>query len=93
MRIISPMLARRLAVTRQRLAGEPRPSPGADGILDVVRDLGCLQLDPTSVVARSHLLELLSRLGTYDPAHLDALGEGEAKRAQNVQADIRYNMP
>ena len=73
MRIISPTLARRLAVTRQRLAGEPRPSPDADGILDVVRDLGCLQLDPTNVVARSHLLVLWSRLGTYDPAHLDAL--------------------
>jgi len=73
MRVISPTLARRLAVMRQRLAGEPRPSPDADGILDVVRDLGCLQLDPTNVVARSHLLVLWSRLGTYDPAHLDAL--------------------
>jgi uncharacterized protein YcaQ len=66
-------LARRLTVTCQRLTGEPRPSPDAAGILDVVRDLGCLQLDPTNVVARSHLLVLWSRLGTYDPAHLDTL--------------------
>ncbi len=69
---LSPTLARRLAITRQRLAG-PRPSPDATGIMDVVRDLGCLQLDPINVVARSHQLVLFSRLGAYDLAHLDTL--------------------
>ena len=67
-RTISIDTARRLAVSAQLLAG-PRP----DGILDTVRRLGRLQLDPTSVVARSHLLVLWSRLGTYDPTELDAL--------------------
>ena len=38
-----------------------------------MRDLGCLQIDPISVVARSHLLVLWSRLGPYDVAHLDQL--------------------
>lgn len=71
-RTISLTTARRLAVTRQRLA-EPRPAADADGIMAVVRDIGCLQLDPISVVARSHLLVLWSRLGTYDQAHLDRL--------------------
>ncbi|NIP22845.1 MAG: hypothetical protein GWO38_03240 [Phycisphaerae bacterium] len=65
-------MARRLAITRQRLAG-PRPKPDAAGILAVIRDLNCLQLDPISAVAPSHLLVLWSRLGTYDPAHLDTL--------------------
>jgi hypothetical protein len=64
--------ARRLAIAKQRLAG-PRPSPDAAGMLQVVRDLGCLQLDPISAVERSHLLVLWSRLGPYDPAELDKL--------------------
>src|ERR1043165_3251866 len=71
-RILSPTIARRLAVTRQRLAGCCPPA-NPEAILEVVRDLGCLQLDPISVVARSHLLVLWSRLGTYDPAELDTL--------------------
>ena len=71
-RTISKTTARRLAVTRQRLAGDlPEPTPEA--MLDVVRDLGCLQLDPISAIARSHLLVLWSRLGVYDPADLDRL--------------------
>jgi uncharacterized protein YcaQ len=69
---ISPLLARRLAITRQRLAG-PTPKPDPVSMLDVTRDIGCLQLDPISVVARSHLLVMFSRLGPYEAAHLDKL--------------------
>ncbi|MEO8612908.1 MAG: crosslink repair DNA glycosylase YcaQ family protein [Chloroflexota bacterium] len=69
---ISSTLARQLAVTKQDLAGTP-PEPSPESILNVVRDLGCLQLDPTSAVARSHLLVLWSRLGNYDPADVDRL--------------------
>ena len=64
--------ARRLAVTCQHLAGA-RPAADEAGVLDLVRDIGCLQLDPISVVARTHQLVLLSRLGNYDPVVLDAL--------------------
>lgn len=76
MRTISPTLARRMAIARQRLAGpcsQASARPDAACILDVVRDLGCVQLDPISAVARSHLLVLWSRLGCYDPAELDRL--------------------
>ncbi|MBI5669065.1 MAG: YcaQ family DNA glycosylase [Chloroflexi bacterium] len=69
-RTLTPTTARRLAIARQHLDGQPRP---ADNMLDVIRDLGCLQLDPTSAVARSHLLVLWSRLGNYDRAQLDRL--------------------
>jgi hypothetical protein len=68
MKIVTPRLARRLALTRQRLAG-PRPA----SLLEVGRDLGCLQLDPLSVVARSHQLVLWSRAGAYEMAALDNL--------------------
>lgn len=71
-RVITPAVARRLALTGQRLAG-PRPTADADGIMAVARDLGALQLDPISVVARSQLLVLRSRLGRFDLAELEGL--------------------
>jgi uncharacterized protein YcaQ len=71
-RTISPRLARRLAIRKQHLAG-PRPSADRDGIMEVVRDLGYLQLDPIRVVERSHVLVLWSRLGKFDLSDLDAL--------------------
>lgn len=72
MRAISPSVARRLAITRQGLAGVTQ-SGDRDGILETVRQLGCLQLDPTNVIAPSHRLVLWSRLGTYDATALESL--------------------
>lgn len=60
--------AQRLAVSSQLL-----PAPPDTGILDLVRHLGYLQLDPTNSIARSHELVLWSRLGPYDRAKLDRL--------------------
>ncbi len=71
-RVISRTVARRLAIVAQGLAG-PRPRADIEGIMDVVGRLGCLQLDPISIVARSHLLVLWSRLGCYDQGLLDSL--------------------
>lgn len=71
-RAIDVSVARRLAVSRQRLAG-PREAADAEGIMRVVRDLNCIQLDPISVVARSHRLVLWSRVGAYDERVLDTL--------------------
>src|SRR5579859_3567141 len=59
--------ARRIAVRAQLLDGS------TTDVLPTVRHLGYLQLDPTNRVARSHLLVLWSRLGTYDPADLEHL--------------------
>jgi uncharacterized protein len=73
LRTLDPRLARRLILSRQRLAG-PRPAvAGPEALMATVTDLASLQLDPISVVARSHLLVLWSRLGRYDPADVEAL--------------------
>jgi uncharacterized protein YcaQ len=69
---ISPVLVRRLVLTRQRLAG-PRPPANSAGIMDVMRDIGYLQFDPMRVVAPSHLLVLWSRIGKYDLSDLETL--------------------
>jgi uncharacterized protein YcaQ len=64
--------ARRLAIAKQRLSGAaPRSSPAR--VLDTVRAIRCVQLDPISVVARSPLLVLRSRMREFDPKHLDRL--------------------
>ncbi len=59
---------RRLVISRQHLDGAERPS-----LMDVIRDLGCVQLDPIRHVERTHLLVLWSRLGQFDASELDRL--------------------
>ena len=63
--------ARRIAVAGQLLPAAPRGT----SILDVVRHIGYLQLDPTRAVERNHLLVLWSRLGNYSVEELPRLLE------------------
>lgn len=72
-RKVSPEQARRIAVRAQALDGS------ASGVLDTVRRLGSLQLDPIATVATPQHLVLFSRLGTYDTAELDRLIWDERK--------------
>lgn len=73
LRRISRRTARRLFVTKQVLAAPVATAASTDDLLSVVRRLGCLQLDPISVVARSHRLVLWSRVGPFDLSLLDRL--------------------
>ena len=45
----------------------------ATSVLDTVKRLGFLQIDPISTVAPPQRLVLFSRLGAHDPAELDRL--------------------
>lgn len=49
----------------------PAPASSVSAIVELVRDLGYVQLDPISVVERSPVLVLRSRLGGFDRAALD----------------------
>ena len=64
---VSVAEARRIAVRAQLLDGT------ATNMLDTVRGLGYLQIDPISSVAPPQYLVLWSRLGAYDRAELDRL--------------------
>jgi uncharacterized protein YcaQ len=59
--------ARRIAVRAQLLDGS------AEGVLETVRRLGFLQIDPISTVAPPQYLVLWSRLGAFDRDELDRL--------------------
>jgi uncharacterized protein YcaQ len=66
-RNVSTEEARRIAVRAQLLDGS------ATDVLETVRRLGYLQIDPISSVAPPQQLVLWSRLGAYDPAALERL--------------------
>jgi uncharacterized protein YcaQ len=71
---VTPAQVRRLAIRNQRLEGPlPRARPSAQDLLDTVKAIRCLQLDPTAVVARNQALVLFSRHGQYDQTLLDEL--------------------
>jgi uncharacterized protein len=76
---ISAQDARRLAVTRQHLAGKLPAKATREQILSVVRDLTFVQWDPIEVVAPSHVLALWNRVGNFRLSDLDRLLWDEKK--------------
>ena len=76
--------ARRFLVTRQLLAPARSLAGGPDAVLEVLRRLGSIQVDPVEVAGRSHDLVLHARVVDYEPAWCDELYErGEIVEAYN----------
>ena len=65
--------ARRLAVTRQHLAGRVPAKASEEDLWAVVSDVAYVQWDPISIVAPSHLIAFWSRLGNFRVSDLDRL--------------------
>lgn len=66
-RVVTKEAARRIAVRAQLLDGS------ATDLLDTVRKLGFLQIDPIAIAARPQDLVPFSRLGPFDTGELDKL--------------------
>ncbi|MFT5194804.1 MAG: hypothetical protein ACI9EW_001043 [Cellvibrionaceae bacterium] len=69
---LTPTQVRQLAVYAQRLGEETAPS-SKEHMLDVLRSIRCLQLDPIRAVERTQFTVLWSRLGAYDRNWLNEL--------------------
>lgn len=76
---ISSETARRLEVTKQRLAGKLPAKPTREEILSVTRDTCYIQWDPVDAVAPSHNVAYWSRLGNFKLSDLDRLLWDEKK--------------
>src|SRR5215203_4460969 len=69
---LSLSAARGLHLAAQGLTGPRKRATKAD-VHNTVRRLGALQIDTISVIARSQLFVLWTRLGDFDPEWLDEL--------------------
>jgi uncharacterized protein YcaQ len=69
---ISKTSARRFVLGRQGLWPGRRWS-GKDGTAEAIRVAEAVQMDPLTVIARSHDIALWGRVHNYQPAHLDQL--------------------
>jgi uncharacterized protein YcaQ len=73
--VIPLIAARTLALQVQELTtpnGEEQ-APTIDAIYEIVKRLGCVQIDTLHMVRRAQYLTLWSRLGKYDPNDFDRL--------------------
>lgn len=75
--LIENRQARHMFLERQGLSRPPNRQLGRDGLLDLIHDLGFVQVDSIQIVERAHHQILFSRNQTYRREHLTALLEEE----------------
>lgn len=71
--VISPALARRIALAAQGFGAPPPAQIGVRQLTTLVKRIELLQIDSINVFERSHYLPAFSRLGPYDKTQLDRL--------------------
>ncbi len=67
--------ARKIFIERQQLAQPPGRALGKTGLLQLIDDLGFVQVDSIATIERAHHMILFSRSQSYRPQHLTALLE------------------
>ncbi len=72
---ISVHLARKLFLQSQLLSGNVKSTIGKKGVLQCIKKLGYVQIDPLSVIERAHHHTLWTRLPDYDATTLNELQE------------------
>ncbi len=79
--------ARRLVLSAQGLAGEPRRRLPSAGLVDLVERMGYVQVDSINTLARAHDLILFSRNQTYRPEKLRRALERDGHLFENWTHD------
>ena len=79
--------ARRVFLARQGLSGHPGRMLGKDGLLQMIHDLGFVQVDSIATVERAHHQILFTRNQTYRREHLADLLETDGELFENWTHD------
>ena len=69
MPLLTKEIGRKIAIHKQLLTAT-NVKPKMDGLMQIMENLRCLQIDPIRAVERTQYLVLFSRMGVYDPALL-----------------------
>ncbi|KRC58844.1 hypothetical protein ASE14_19405 [Agromyces sp. Root81] len=78
--VVSPALARRIALAAQGFTRPLPEAPGTRAVNGVIDRLSLLQIDSVNVFERSHYLPAFSRVGAYDRTALDRITTGRRGR-------------
>lgn len=77
--LIDNARARRIFIERQQLSAPPTRALSKAGLLQLIDDLGFVQVDSIATVERAHHMILFSRNQTYRREHLTALLEKDGE--------------